>query len=168
MKRELMQDFLSKLPEDTPIIVNFTHKKKAAYLSRTPYYKNTLFIVGESREFPINPDNVLTAGDVSKCLAKSPEIKEILFADPENQWKQAYDLKANGLGIIQKKDCDKIIFFNTDFKYHLRIFVNGELLATLGGFEGFSTRERAENAAIEFIRDVNCDENNYHAQIIVM
>lgn len=165
MKKELMQDFLSKLPEDTPIIINFPHEKKAAYLSRTPYYKSTLFIVGESREFPINPDNVLTAGDISKCLSKNPEIKEILFADPENQWKQTYDLKANGPGIIQKKDCDKIIFFDVAFEYHARIFVNDELLATLGGF---STRERAENAAIEFIRDVNCDENDYYAQIIVM
>lgn len=35
MKRDLMQDFLSKLPEDTPVIVNFPHKKKQPiYLER--------------------------------------------------------------------------------------------------------------------------------------
>ena len=155
-----MQKFLSKLPEDTPVIVNFQYEKKAAYLS---YFRHTLFIVGESRKFPINPSCALTAGDISRFLVKNSEIKEILFADPENQWKQLYDLKANGLGIIQKKDCDKIIFFDTDFEWYVRVFDDGEALTILGGF---ATRESAENAAIEFKKE-NCDTSDYYTQIIV-
>ena len=160
MKKKLIQDFLSKFPDDTPVIINFPYEKKAAYLS---YFRNALFIVGESRKFPINPSCALTAGDISRFLLKNPEIKEILFADPEIQWKQVYDLKANGLGVIQKKDCDKIIFFDTDFEWYVRIFVNDELLTALGGF---STKERAKDAAIDFVQ--NCNLNNYYFQIVVM
>lgn len=147
MRKERIINMLSNCDE-MPVTVKLPHEvKKVAYLARVPYDKHMLLLVTDRHDFRVDTENMVTSGNILRCLENNPELTEIRIANPERVSKQIWDIESKD--IIRTRKDGNVVILNAAIEFCARIYCKGEALTLLVG--NYQLEEEAIAAAESYI-----------------